>query len=587
MTRTTLRILTLMIAGASAPAFSAWTGLPAWAGLPLVPLVWFLLTSAGRTLHSLVVMRRVRRDRRLRRASGTLRAVEASQRLRRIATGEAGFTRTSCPLPALERAIVFPASPGEEKLVLTDVSLLTKREERDIADGFVALADEVSAALTSPFHPLYLDADSLLPMLGFRVPRLFGTVRAAQSWAKMRHELSVPLYRETIAVRLLQAGMPTAALRVLRKGPRTKRRRTLRRLARLLVVVQQGEREGIGFRAEAWGPWAAPVTLVIGRRLKDLLPGSLFVEAAPRGAESLDLAVRRVPRLVAELTALQEALPNLRGAVRDAVAAVLARDPRSVEKELAKGAVEARADGALACHLRGLAVLAEKRPREAIAEFDAALRGADDFAPAAYSLAVAHRRAGDKETAGKVMRAYAASHPSDPDAAALLARFLGEAGDRYAARRAWREAIRRFPDALQIRMAFAHALQAWGDGKGAAEQFDVARRALPADARLALLAGRARVSAGRGADAVEALEQAAQSLTGVERAEAMFWLVSALRGEGRHDRAVVIAGELVDGLGRDQVEMLEDVAEYLEERHDYAKARRAANRVRRLRGGEW
>jgi tetratricopeptide (TPR) repeat protein len=352
--------------------------------------------------------------------------------------------------------------------------------------------------------------------------------------------------------------------------------------------VRQGEREAIGFRADVLGPWAAPVTLVVGRRLKDLLPGALLVEAAPRGAESLDLAVRRVPRLVAELTTLQLVLPNLRPAVRDAIAAVLARDPRGIEKELARGnGVEARADAALACHLRGLAILAERRPREAIAEFDAALRCADDFAPAAYSLAVAHRRAGEKDTAANVMRSYAKSHPADPDAASLLARFLGEAGDRYGARRAYREAIRRFPDALQIRVAFALELQTWGDGRGAAEQFDVVRRAQPADARLAFLAGRARVSAGRGADAVEALEQAAQTLTGTERAEAMFWLVSALRGEGRHDRAVVIAGELVDGLGRDQVEMLDDVAEYLEERQDYTRARRAAKRARRLRGGEW
>lgn len=587
MTRTTLRYLTLMIAGASAPAFSAWTGLPVWTGLPLVPLVWFLLSSGGRALQGFVVTRRVERDRRLRRATGAVRAAEAAQRLRRIAVGEAGFTRTSCPLPALERAVLFPASPGEEALVLTDIGLMMKQEERDVAEGFIALTDEVTTALTAPFHPLYLDADSLMPLLGFRLPRILGTIRAAQTWAKIRHELAGPLFRETIAVRLLQARMPTAALRVLQYGPRTKRRRTLRRLARLLVVLHQGEREGIGFRADVWGPWAAPVTLVAGRRLKDLLPGSLFVEAAPKGAESLDLAVRRVPRLVTELTALQVALPNLRDAVRDAVAAVLARDPVSVAKELARGEVEARADRALACHLRGLAVLAERRPREAIAEFDAALRGADDFAPAAYSLAVAHYRAGEKETAGKVIRAYAASHPADPDAAALLARFLGESGDRYGARRAWRDAVRRFPDVLSVRMAFAQVLQSWGDGKGAAEQFDFARRALPADPRLAFLAGRARVSAGRGADAVEALEQAAQSLRGAERAEAMFWLVSALRGEGRHDRAVVIAGELVDGLGREQVEMLDDVAEYLEERHDYAKARRAANRARRLRGGEW
>ncbi|MCE9635261.1 MAG: hypothetical protein K8T90_06085 [Planctomycetes bacterium] len=168
-----------------------------------------------------------------------------------------------------------------------------------------------------------------------------------------------------------------------------------------------------------------------------------------------------------------------------------------------------------------------------------------------------------------------------------LARFLADGGDRSAARRAYLEGIERFKDDVQIRVAYAMDLVAWGEDAAAADQLDVASRVQPRDARLALITGRTRLHAGRPRDARAPLELAASVLRGGERSEAQFWLLSAFREQGLHDLAKPIADELVECLGPGQEGLLDEVAEYEEERHDFRRSRRAATRARRMRGQGW
>jgi tetratricopeptide (TPR) repeat protein len=311
------------------------------------------------------------------------------------------------------------------------------------------------------------------------------------------------------------------------------------------------------------------------------------VDAHRRGPAALEAAVRSVPRLTHQLVRLVDDVPPLLDLVASALAAVLDRPPADVKRDLLARRLVARRDEVLVPHLRGLALLGERRPHEAAAEFETALQRAPEFTPAAFSLSVARRRGGDPSKGVSVLREHQALNPRNPDVPIYLARYLADGGDRASARRTYLQGIERFPEALQIRVAYAMDLAAWGEDAAAADQLDVARRAQPGDARLALLTGRARLHAGRPRDAVEPLEQAMRTLRGGERAEAQFWLLSAFRAQGLHDLAKPLADELVEGLGPGQEGLLDDDAEYLEERHDFPRARRASARARRLRGDRW
>jgi predicted Zn-dependent protease len=587
LTRTTLRILAILLAGAVALASAGAAGVSPWWGLPLIPAVWFGLAALGRWLHALLVRRALERDRRRDRPSSASISTDAARRLRRIASGEAGFTADAEPLPDLERAAFFLGNPGDENAVVLDVMASTRASRIAIVAGLRVLHDESVAALGNPLHPLYLDADTLLPLMGHPTPRFFRHWRASRAWAE-RQALFDPVHaEECLAVRLVQARMPRAALTVLRNARRTRRRRSLRRLARLLVVQRLHESGDVGFPMDALGVWAPAVVLVMGRRLRELIPDTALVAAPRRGAASLESAVRHVPKLARELARLARETPVLVPHVASALAAVLDRPADVVRRDLEKHRLDARCDNTLVPHLRGLALLAERRPAEAAYEFETALERAGDFTAAAFSLAVARRRAGDPKKGAAALREHAILNPKNPDVPIYLARYLADGGDRNGARRAYREGIERFPDALQIRVAYAMDLAAWGEDSAAAEEFDFARRAQPGDARLALLAGRARLNAGRPREAVEPLEQAARHLRGGERAEAQYFLLSAFREQGLHDLAKPIADELVEGLGRGQETLLDEVAEYQEERHDFRRARRAQSRARRLRGDRW
>jgi len=244
-------------------------------------------------------------------------------------------------------------------------------------------------------------------------------------------------------------------------------------------------------------------------------------------------------------------------------------------------------DRALSMHLRGVALVAEGRPREAVGEFESALAHAPEFPAAAYALASTRRRLGEGDAAREELRAYALRHGADADAHLLLARYLAEDGREDEAKDVFEKTLKRFPRSLPLRMNYASALAAWGRETEAAAQVETAHGDHPLEPRLALWAGRARVHGGRSKDAVKPLRLAAERLEGAERAEAMFWLLAAYRDQGRHDKALPYATRLVERLGAGQDGMLDEVAEYLEERHEFIQARAAAERARRLRGDGW
>lgn len=587
MTRTSLRILALIVAGAVALAAAGAAGVSAWWGLPLIPAAWFGLVATGRGVHARRVRNALERDRKLDRKGPVSVAVDAAIRLRRVAGGEAGFSADTDQLPDLERAVLFLDNPGDERSVLLDIGASTKASRAAIVGGLRVVHDECVTALGSPLHPLYFDAETLLPMIGAPVHRFLGRLRAEHDWGRQRHLFDPAWAEECLAVRLLLAEMPRAALAVLADAPRTRRRRTLRRLARLVVVRHQQQAGDVGFRMDSLGRWAPAVLLIMGRRLRELIPGTPLVEAPEGGPAALETTLRNVPRLVRHLAALADDAPPLAPVVAGVLASMLDRPLEDVQRDLRSRRVAARRDPVLVPHLRGLALLSERRPREAAYEFETVLSRARDFTPAAFSLAVARRRCGDPKGGAAVLREHGAANPKNADVPIYLARFLADGGDRPAARRAYVTGIDKFPDALQIRVAYAMDLAAWGEDAAAADQFDVARRAQPGDARLALLTGRARLHAGRPRDAVEPLEQAARHLRGGERAEAQFWLLSAFREQGLHDLAKPVADELVEGLGPGQETLLDEVAEYQEERSDYGRARRAQSRARRMRGDRW
>lgn len=577
MTRTALLVLALTAAGAAVVvAASALAPYEVeWFGAVAAPITFLSLLWGGRAGHRAWVRWHLRREART-GAGRFARAIEVWAAVPKVSSGEAWFTRSTAPAADLERAVLFPDALGnDEESVLADLNAATPASRRALVAGLRELEDLAVEAIGWPLHPLYPEAEGVLGLVGHPPPRFFARFRAEAAWRVRRPAVDPDAAEEAIAIRLLAAGFPAAALAALGQGPETARARRLRRLARFLALLRRGD----AVRAEEYASWAPELLLLAGRSIPDLVPGSPVLGLVEGGAAELDRIVRRTPEAVSDLVALAADVPELEPHVRQVLTRVLSgASPGEEEGD------DVQADRALAFHLRGLALFEEGRPREALAEFESALAHAPDFPAAAYSLAVTRRRLGEPEIARDDLRAYAARRASDPDAQLVLARYLADEGRRDDARDVFERTLRRFPRSLALRMTYAQALSAWGRPIEAAAQVEAAHGDHPLDPRLALWAGRARVHGGRPKDAVRPLRLAADRLQGLERAEAQFWLFAAYREQSRHDKAVTLATKLVQRLGAGQESMLDEVAEYLEERHEFLLARDAADRARKLRG---
>jgi tetratricopeptide (TPR) repeat protein len=580
MTRTTLTVIALLAAGAASLVIAALLDVPPWWGLPAVPVTWYALTWAGRTAHRAWVRWHLLREAR-RGAGRFVHAIGTWACVPKVSAGEAWFTRATTPTADLERAVLFPHAGGsEEDAVLADLNAATAASRRALVQGLRDLEDLAVQALGSPFHPLFPEADRILSLVGHAPPRLFAHVRAASAWETRRGSVDPDAAEEAIAVRLLVAGLPAAALAALAHAGPTVRARQLRRLARFLALMRRGE----ALRAEEYASWAPELLLLAGRGIPDLVPGSALLDAAPGGAAELERVVRRAPETVGDLSVLAREVTDLAPLVHQVLTRVLAH---CRDVEMKQFLAEGTPDRALTMHLRGIALVSEGRPREAVGEFESALAHAPDFPAAAYCLAAARRRIGEDDAARDDLRAYAHRRAADPDAQLVLARYLAEEGREEDARGVFERTLQRFPRSLALRMNFAQALSSWGRETEAAAQVETAHGDHPLDPHLALWAGRVRVHGGRAKEAVRPLRLAADRLQGPARAEAMFWLVAAYREQGRHDKALPYAMRLVERLGSGQEGMLEEVAEYLEERHEFLTARAASDRARRLRGDAW
>jgi hypothetical protein len=544
--------------------------------------------AAARALHRIWVRRLVASESRGgRRPTPTIRALELAGRLHSVAAGDAGFTRGAVACPALERVILMPWPGGDETAVLADLRRSTPEARRLLVAGLRDLQREAVVAIGSPFHPLFPEAHRLLGVTGEPAPLLLGAWRARRSWRVRKRRVDPEMAETVIAERLVRAGMVSAALQAVELGSPGGLRDRMLRLVRFLAPLERADRGTQSLGSEEFSRFGPELVLLHGRRLREFLPGSPLLSAVPGGAAALERAVGDVDAVVGDLCLLHDELPSLAPQVRLVLARLLGTNASRLRAGLRRGRVKARPDPALRTHLRGLALLDEGRPREALGEFEAVAAGGGPLTvQAAYSASWVRRRLGAGSDPARALRECVEARGADPDARLLLARFLADSGDETGARAVYEGALSRFPDSVQLRVAYAQDLLGWGDAPTARKHLETVHRRHPQDARLAFLAGRARVAAGQPDEAVAPLLRACRSLQGGERAEAQFWLLSAYREQGSHEEALELADALVDGLGASQVRLLEELADYFEEQHEFLRARRAEERARRLRG-EW
>ena len=557
---------------------------------------WLIFWGLGAATFEAI--RRARLSSEHRQGRGRLgRGMAAAAAVDRVSRGLEGSTLAHGGLLALERAVLLlPArdavrGDARERLeaaVRSDISRSSRWARMQVVAGLRDAADAATAALDAPLHPLHRPAPRLLAELGVDgsagrwLPP--GTRRCRTEWARRRGALDPARAEEGIAVRLLAAGLERAALAALAHAPATERAARLRRLARCRSLLRDAAR-GSFFAPppSTVVQWRVELLLLAGRRLPDLAPGSALLRRVEGGAASLERIVARTSLMVAELVSLLDECPELERPVATVVARVVGWPVGAVVSAIRGGTLVARPDEALRSHLRGLALLEERRLLEAGAEFEAALVLAPDFAQAAFALATTKRRLGNVAAGEVVLRSLVERRPREPEPALLLARFLSAAGERERAHAAYAAAVEQFPDCVPLRVAFAQELIAWGSPGEAVVQLAAAREDAPDEPRLALLAGRTMAVELRLVEAAHALELAARGLHGAERAEAWFWLMNVRRDQGDHTTAQRIARRLVHVLGRGQSSFLDDVAEYLEERQDYVRAREASERARRWR----
>lgn len=587
MTKTSLGLFALLpIAAAALAACSALGVAPSWA-VVLVPAGWLASARVARAVHGRWVVRRAAREGESGCPSRTAEVMALAARLHAASSGRPGFTGGACPLPALERAVLFPDNPGDEAVVAQQVARADPEIRAALVAGLRRAQDEAVDALRSPSHPLFLDAGRVLGAMGHPVPFVLGGLRAPKAWRLRRPGTDPERADEALAVRLIRADMPGAALVVLEGTPESGRVQRLRDLARLHALLSRGAAGSLALSPQSFATWAPELVLVVGRRLRELVPGSPFLAALPGGAAELERVVASTPRRVEDLALLHAELPDLAEPVSRVLARLCGRPVAVVRSELRSGELRAEPDQVLRCQLRGLALLDERRPREALAEFEAVVERAPDAVQGVYALAFTWSRLGQPTRGEGVLRQAVARNLGDVDARLLLARYLVATGQDRRARAVYEAAVDRFPRSATLRVAYAQQLMAWTDEDGARVHLELAHGHNPRDARLAFLAGRARVTGGRSADAVGPLEMASGKLAGRERAEAKLWLMWAYRDQNRHDAALVLVDEVLDGLGTGQEGLLEDLADYLEERHDFLRARAAADRARSLRGDDW
>ncbi len=589
MTRATLTFVALLLAGAACLGAGSFLGVPAWWALPVVPGTFLGLVACARRLHRAWVRHRVSLEKLRRgRPAPALRALDLAGRLHAVAAGEAGFTRGPDAVPALERAVLMPWPVGDEGAVLADVARSTPDARRRLVAGLRDLQSEAVHALASPPHVLFPEAHRMLGVMGHPPPLFLAGWRARSAWRRRRERFDPSEAEAELGLRLLLGGMLRASVAVLERGEPGERRDRALSLARFTVLGDRGERPGEGLHADELARYAPELILLLGRRLRELVPGSPLLAVVPGGAARLERAVGRLDHVVRDIVALHREAPELNEHVARALDRLLPMPRARIRKALRRGWREdVVQDRTLQAHLRGLALLAERRPREAEAEFETVLRdGGRLAAQAAYSLAVTRRGLGQRTAAEAALRTCVERREDDPDARMFLARFLSECGDERRARTVYEAAVTRFPDSISLRVAFAQDLLGWGDSGGARRHFETAHRRHPKDPRLAFLAGRARVAAGQPDEAVAPLLRACEALDGGERAEAQFWLLSAYRDQGSHELALELADRLVDGLEAGQERLLDELADYFEEQHEFLRARHAEERARRLRG-EW
>jgi tetratricopeptide (TPR) repeat protein len=580
MTRTTLTVLALLLAGGAAVLTASLLGVHALLALPAVPLTWYLLAWSARAVHRVWVNWNLGREAR-RGAGPFVRALTAWAALPKVSSGESWFTTGTVPAPALERAVLFPGAGGhEEESVMKDLNAATAASRRALVTGLRELEDQAVSAMGSPLHPLFPEAGEILAVLGHAPPRVLARRRARSEWRLRRPCVDPDSAELAICIRLLVAGLPAASLAALGAARVDERSHQLRRFARFVVLMRRGE----ALRVEEYSAWAPELVLLAGRDIPDLVPGSPFLDAVPGGAAELERILRSAPEVVADLASLASNVVELGPLVHQVLTRILEHCRAvPVRSFLERGTP----DDALTLHLRGLALLDERRPREAQAEFEAALGRVPQFPAAAYSLAAARRSLGEGDAARRVLSADAHRFAGDVALQLLYARYLAEDDDVEEARAVFERTLRRFPRSIALRMSYAQALSEWGHENDAAQQLEAAHGEHPTDARVALWVGRSRVHRGRAKDAVPPLSLAAERLRGPERAEAMYWLLAAYREQGSHEEALALAVRLVPRLCAGQASMLEEVAEYLEERHEFVRARAAAERARRLRGEDW
>ncbi len=587
MNRLTLTALALLLIALGAFHLADRLAVPILWCLPAVPIAWFVLAAVGRKIHVVWVARTLARETAAEREAedSAARSIDLARRFQATLAGQAGFTGT---LASLECAVFAPWPGTDEDAVLDDIERSEPESRRTVVRGLHHLQAAAVRGLSHPGHPLYLESRRILGSLGYAPPLLFAGLRAHASWRRRRTALDPTAPEEALAMRLVRARMHRAALAVLANAVPTARALRLERLSRFLIVVERGEETGAPLRVEEFAEHAAEMILLVGRRIRELVPASPLISAVPGGAGTLERAVSQVRRITSGLVLLHSDYPELSEPICLVLSRLLNVPNPLIREQIERGVLTARPDTLLQSHLRGLALLSEGRPREAVAEFEhvCAAEGAL-MTQATFSLAIALRRIGDTDGAERALRHCASTRATDPDARLFLARFLADSGDERRARQTYDAAVAEFPENAVLRVAYAQDLLEWGDELTARRHLETAHRQRPADARLAFLAGRARVVSGQPDEAIEPLKRAVIGLSGGERVEACFWLLCAYRDQGEHDRALELADGLLGQLSTGQEGLLDDLAEYFEERHEYVRARRAVERARQLRGGDW
>src|SRR5262245_23148153 len=201
MTRTTLTILALLAAGAASVGSALFFEVPEWWGLPAVPITWYALTWSGRAAHRAWVRWRIARE--AKRGGGPfVRAIETWACVPKVSSGEAWFTARTAPTVDLERAVLFldAASASDEAAVLADIETSKPESRRALVQGLRDLQDFAVAAVASPAHPLFPEAEGILALVGHRPPRFLAGLRAKAAWRARRDVVDPDAAEESIAV---------------------------------------------------------------------------------------------------------------------------------------------------------------------------------------------------------------------------------------------------------------------------------------------------------------------------------------------------------------------------------------------------